>query len=316
MTPVPPPVELSVVVPVCDEVDCIPLLHGRLTAVLKGLGMSYEIFFIDDGSRDGSAAAIRALQGSDPAVGGVLLTRNFGHQAALTAGLAAARGAAAVTMDADLQHPPELIPELVAAWKKGARVVHAVREETEGIGMLKNLSSSLYYRLLARLSDVSPRSDAADFRLLDRTALDALGKMDERQRFLRGMIGWLGLPEEQVVFRAPARAAGRSKYGWRKMWALAVDGVVSSSIKPLRASLWLGFFALLACGCYALYVLHAYLYFDVIRGWSSLILVSLFFGGIHLVLLGVMGEYIGRIYEEVKARPHYVLKELLPPRRL
>lgn len=306
--------ELSIIVPVHDEADCLGLFHDRLSPVLRGLGLSYEILYVDDGSRDGSLDVIRRLQGVDAAVGGLSLSRNFGQQAALTAGLAACRGRAALTMDADLQHPPELIPEMVAAWRRGAKVVHAVRSQTEGVGALKKLTSSLYYRLLRLLSDHSARSDAADFRLLDRDAVEALARMDERHRFLRGMIGWLGLPEERVLFTAPPRAAGRPKYGWGKMWALALDGIVSSSTKPLRASMWLGTLALAADGAYALYVLHAFVFYDVVRGWSSLILVSLFLGGIHLILLGVIGEYIGRIYEEVKGRPHYVLKELLPPR--
>lgn len=309
-----PPPELSVVVPVNDEADCIALFHSRLSAVLRSLGLRCEVIYVDDGSRDATPEILRRLQAEDGSVGLVVLSRNFGHQAALTAGLGACRGQAAVTLDADLQHPPELIPELVAAWRRGAWVVNTTRTGTEGVGLLKRLASASFYRILRSFSDPAPDPDSADFRLLDRRALELLLKMDERHRFLRGMVGWLGLPEQKVSFVAPGRAAGRAKYGWGRMWALAVDGIVSSSIRPLRAALWLGFGALLVDAAYAAYVLQAFLRHDVVRGWSSLILVSLFLGGIHLLLLGVMGEYVGRIYEEVKARPHFILKELLPPR--
>ncbi len=306
--------ELSIVVPVYNEESGLERFHAELTRVLQSLGQPYEVVYVDDGSTDASLAVLSRLRDADPAVGGVALTRNFGHQVALTAGLELASGRAVVTLDADLQHPPEVIERLVSEWKRGALVVTAVRSETAGSGPLKTLTSRLFYGVINRLSSTPVRPDAADFRLLDRRAVEALRSMRERHRFLRGMVGWLGFPEATVSFKAGRRAAGRSQYTWRKMFRMAGDGIVSFSTAPLRAALWLGLAALGVCGLYAAYVVYMWAFQSVfvIRGWASTVLLNMFLGGCQLILLGVAGEYIGRIYEEVKGRPLYLVRELLP----
>lgn len=306
---------LSIVVPVYNEEGCLVLFHSELAAALKPLGVRREIIYVDDGSTDGTLSVIEGLRRNDPAVAAVLLSRNFGHQTALTAGMDLAAGDAIVTLDSDLQHPPALIPELVARWRAGAKVVHAVRQDTEDASWLKSWTSGAFYRIINALSPTPVAANAADFRLLDRQAVDLLKSMKEQHRFLRGMIGWLGLPEDSISFVAPPRAAGRSKYTWRKMTRMATDGIVSFSIKPLRAALWLGVVSIGLNSIYAAYVLFMFFFHDVlIKGWASLILVVMFIGSIQLILLGIIGEYIGRTYEQVKARPLYVVDKLLPRR--
>ncbi len=304
---------LSVVAPVYNEEPVLPEFHARLSGVLRPLGVRYEILYVDDGSVDRTAALLEELSRKDGSVRALLLTRNFGHQTALSAGLDFASGEAVVTMDADLQHPPELIPRLLEHWRSGAKVVHAVREDTEGVGLPKKWSSALYYRVVNALSSTPIAANAADFRLLDRQAVEALKSMKERNRFLRGMIGWLGMPEASVPFSAPRRAAGGSKYTWRKMLRMGVDGILSFSVKPLRAALWLGLFVLAVNVAYAAFILYNYFFrHATIKGWASLILFTMFMNSIQLILLGVIGEYIGRMYEESKARPLYLVRRHLP----
>ncbi|MBI5883941.1 MAG: glycosyltransferase family 2 protein [Elusimicrobia bacterium] len=304
--------DLSIVVPVYNEADCLELFHRELTGALRSMVETYEIVYVDDGSSDGSLEAVERIRRNDPAAAAVVLTRNFGHQLALTAGLEFAAGRAVITMDADLQHPPALIPRLVEEWRKGALVVSTVRTDTEDIGPFKRLTSRLFYGLINALSKTPVQPDAADFRLLDRRAVEALKSMRERHRFLRGMIGWLGYPETQVAFSAGKRAAGRSKYTWTRMFSFAADGIVSFSTLPLKAALLLGALALGLCGLYSIHVFYMFAFHGVllIKGWASTVLLTVFLGGCQLILLGVTGEYIGRIYEEIKARPLFLVKEL------
>ncbi len=302
---------ISVVIPVYNEAECLRPLHARLSAVLRGAALRHELIFVDDGSTDPSLSVINAIQAEDAAVSAVVLSRNFGHQAALTAGLEYAKGDAAITMDADLQHPPELILALLGAWRSGAKVVHAVRTRTEGISWPKRAASSLFYGMLGRLSSTPIHPNAADFRLLDRQAVDALRALKERHRFLRGMIGWIGLPQAVVPFEAPARGAGRSKYTWSKMLRMGADAVVSFSILPLRLSWGLGCLMLLLNLGYAghvLYVLAAGK--GAVTGWSSIVILIMLIGSAQLILLGIIGEYLGRIYEEAKGRPLYIVREI------
>ncbi|MFA6317477.1 MAG: glycosyltransferase family 2 protein [Elusimicrobiota bacterium] len=303
---------LSVVVPVYNEEDCLASFHRELSGALRSMVETYEVVYVDDGSSDGSLAALEELRRLDPAVRIAVLTRNFGHQLALTAGLGLACGAAVITMDADLQHPPGLIPKLVEEWRKGAWVVSTVRTDTEDAGALKRLTSRTFYGLINALSRTPVQPDAADFRLLDRRAVETLNAMKERHRFLRGMIGWLGYPEASVPFSAGPRRAGRSKYTWTRMFSFAADGIVSFSTLPLKAALLLGALALGLCGLYAVYVVAMFAFHGVllIKGWASTVLLTMFLGGCQLILLGVTGEYIGRIYEEIKARPLFLVKEL------
>lgn len=304
---------LSIIVPVYDEENCLPAFYAELSAVLKKLGMRHEIIFVDDGSTDASLRVIERFQNEDPAVALISLSRNFGHQTALTAGIDFAAGDAVITLDADLQHPPSLIVQLVARWRAGAKIVHAIRRHTESIGLLKYTASNVYYRLINALSATPIVVNAADFRLMDRQAVDLLKSMKEQHRFLRGMIGWLGLAEDSIEFVAPSRTAGRSKFTWRKMFHMATDGIVSFSIKPLRVALWLGLLAIPVNALYAGYILFMYFFHQgIIKGWPSLIILTMFLGSIQLVMLGIIGEYIGRTYEEVKGRPLYVVRRLYP----
>ena len=306
---------ISAIVPVYNEEGCLRQFHAELTSTLRSQPIRYEILYIDDGSTDGSAGILHEFQAQDAAVAVVHMTRNFGHQTALTAGLELAKGDAVITLDCDLQHPPELILRLLAEWRAGAKVVHTVREETEDIGPLKKTASALFYRLINFLSSTPIRANAADFRLLDRQAVDMLKTMNERNRFLRGMIAWLGLAEVSVSFKAPKRAAGKSKYTWRKMLRMGADGIASFSIQPLRLALWLGLAVLSVNAVYATYVLHHYIFYNtLIQGWASLILLMMFLGSSQLIMLGVIGEYIGRIYEESKSRPLFLVRELRPHR--
>lgn len=306
---------LSVVVPVYNEEQCLEAFHSELASALAKTGLPHEIIFVDDGSTDASLRIIERLRQIDPSIAAIAFSRNFGHQAALTAGIDMAAGDAVITLDADLQHPPALITELIARWQAGAKVVQAKRNNDEEAGRFKAWASALFYRFINSLSStpVPPRS--ADFRLLDRQAVDLLKSMKETHRFLRGMVGWLGLAEEVVVYTAPPRAAGRSKYSWAKMARLAADGIVSFSIVPLRAALWLGVLSICISLAYATYVMYMFFVHDaLIKGWASLIMVIMFLGSIQLILLGIIGEYIGRTYEEVKRRPPYVIDRLLPRR--
>lgn len=306
-----PPI-LSVVVPVYNEESCLERFHKELSGTLRSMIETYEVIYVDDGSTDRSLDVIDGLRRVDPNAHAVVLTRNFGHQLALTAGLEFARGSAVVTMDADLQHPPELIPALVERWRQGALVVNTVRADTDDIGALKRLTSKAFYGVINALSKTPVQPDAADFKLLDRRAVEALKSMKERHRFLRGMVSWLGYPEAEVEFTAGRRAGGESKYTWGKMIGMAADGIVSFSTLPLKAALFLGLAALALCGAYGTYVLYMYTLHGVllIKGWASTVVLNMFLGGCQLVILGVTGEYIGRIYEEIKARPLFLVKEL------
>ena len=306
---------LSVVVPAHNEEASLPALHRELAATLSGVTDDYELIVVDDGSTDGTSQAVRGLHRRDPRVSLIALAGNVGHQLALSAGLDAARGKAVVMMDADLQHPPSLIPDMVRLWRGGAMVVQAVRQEAEGEPWLKRAASRLYYAVFNALSESPVRPGASDFRLLDRVAVEALRSMKERRRMLRGMVGWLRLPEAIVYYKAPARAAGRSKYTWARQLRMAVDGLVAFSAQPLRLALWLGLGAVATVGAYAVYVLYIHFVTGAaLKGWSSLVLLTSFIGGVQLVALGLIGEYLATVYDELKARPLYLVRETIPPR--
>lgn len=301
-------VEISVVVPVFNEEAVVEEFHRRATAVLKGLG-DYELIFVDDGSRDSTLAHLLKLRAADPRVKVLELSRNFGHQSALTAGLEAARGRACVAIDADLQDPPELIPELVKKWKEGFEVVYAVRTAREGETLFKRWTAVAFYRLLRALAGVDIPMNTGDYRLLDRGVVDALGKLPERNRFLRGLVSWVGYRQTGVPFERPARAAGETKYSLFKMVRLALDGITSFSRFPLRLVTLMGvvcFVGSMAVFGWALYVKYAA---DTgVQGWTSLMAVVLFLGGVQLLAVGVLGEYIARIFDESKARPLYLVR--------
>jgi polyisoprenyl-phosphate glycosyltransferase len=298
---------ISVVAPVYNEVETLPEFHTRLTQALAA--ERYELVLVNDGSTDGSAELIEQLAASDPSVVAVHLSRNFGHQAAVTAGLRAARGAAAVTIDADLQDPPEVIPRLLEQWRKGADVVHGVRHERRGESRRRLAVIRAFYRLFNRLSGLSAfPGHSGDFRLIARPALDALNALPERNRFVRGLVAWVGFRQESLVYERDARFAGRSKYPFSKLFALAADGIVSFSALPLRLAAWLGLvMAGVAFIAIPVVVILRVAGLYEVSGIASIHILVLLVGGIQLLFLGVLGEYLARDYDETKRRPVYVL---------
>lgn len=300
----------SFVIPVYNERDTLPELHTRLSAVADGLDGESEFLFVDDASTDGSRELLLDLHERDPRCKVVRFARNFGHQVAISAGLDLALGDAAIVLDADLQDPPELVPELVARWREGYEVVYAVRRQREGDGWLKRHLAAGFYRVLRRLSNVDIPVDVGDFRLVDRRALDAFRSMRERNRYVRGMLSWIGFRQIGVPYSREQRYAGEPKYSFRKSLRLAVDGIVSFSDLPLRTALVVGFLFSVASFVVGIGAIVAKLAGAfVVPGWASLLVVISFLGGIQLTVIGMTGLYIGRIYEEVKARPLYVIRE-------
>ncbi|MCC7490953.1 MAG: glycosyltransferase family 2 protein [Fimbriimonadaceae bacterium] len=303
--------KLSVVCPAYNEVEVLPLFCAQLRDVLAAVGEPYEVLLVDDGSRDGTAAWLREEAARDPHLRVIRLARNFGHQVALTAGLDHASGDAVITMDSDLQHPPELIPTLLERWREGAQIVYTERLDTAGVGPLKRLTSRLFYGLINRASATPIPLNAADFRLLDRQVVDSLQRLPERARFLRGLIAWVGYQQAVVPFRAPARAAGQTKYTFRKMLRFALDAVTSFSSLPLRLASYFGFAVSAAGAVLGLATVADYLLRPGRNepGYTTIVCLILLIGGLQLVSLGIIGEYIARIYEEVKGRPLYLIRE-------
>ena len=303
---------LSIVVPVFNEADNLQTLYDALARQLDSLNLPAELIFVNDGSSDDSLATLKRLSSHDGRVKVVGLSRNFGHQCCITAGIDHASGDAVIVMDADLQHPPELIPEMVARWRDGYQVVYTVREDAADTGLFKRWTSSAFYRCINAVSEVPIIANAADFRLMDRAVVNCLIAMPERSRFLRGMISWVGFRQIGIRYVANPRHAGKSKYSVRKMLSLAVQGITSFSSLPLRLSAYIGFATAVSVIPYALWGVYAKLFTDqVVHGWASLEVSVLFLGGVQLMSLGVIGEYVGRIYTEVKGRPIYVADELI-----
>jgi dolichol-phosphate mannosyltransferase len=302
---------LSVAVPIFNEVETIRELHRRLSEVAAGVG-PHELVFVDDGSTDGSWDELVGVAAADPNVRLVRLSRNFGHQVALTAALEAARGDMIVSLDGDLQDPPEVIPRLVERFDEGCDVVFAVRTRRAGETRFKLATASLFYRGIDRMSATSIPAQAGDFRLLSRRALDALLAMPERARFLRGMTSWIGFRQGTVEYERDARYAGTTKYPLRRMVRFASDAVTSFSTTPIRAVVALGFATVLLCAAALVWTLYLRLFTDeTVQGWTSVIVVVLFLGGVQLLSLGIIGQYVGRIFDEVKGRPLYVVAEVV-----
>lgn len=303
---------ISIVLPVFNEAQTLPVLHARLAGVMRRLGESYELVFVNDGSRDGSLELLKRLAAEDANSKVISLSRNFGHQMAITCGLDRAHGAAVIVMDADLQDPPELIPMLIEKWREGYDVVYAIREQRQGESLFKRATAALFYRLIRKLSRIEIPADTGDFRLLSRRAVEALRTTTERNRFVRGLVGWIGYRQTGVRFVREERAAGETKYPFRKMLKFAIDGITSFSFVPLQMATYCGF---LISGVSFLYIVYAVLQKLLtdrpVTGWTSLIVAMLFLGGVQLITLGVIGEYVGRIYEEVKQRPLYLVDEMI-----
>ena len=301
---------ISLVLPIHNEQGNIEPLYHALCDVFDEQWHDLEMVFVDDGSTDRSAEIIKELNRRDPRVKLLSFSRNFGHQAAVTAGLESARGSAVIMMDADMQHPPELIPKLIEQWKDGYDVVATIRQDTEETGFLKRLTSRWFYRTLNAIAGTKLAAGSADFRLLDRKVVDCLNTMPERSRFLRGLVDWVGFRQTTVSYVVGKRFSGTSSYTPRKMLSFAAAGITSFSTFPLHLAAYLGFFTAIIGVPYALWAVYLRLFTDnAVSGWASLIVAILFLGGVQLMCLGVLGEYVGRIYDEVKQRPLYITRE-------
>jgi len=304
---------LSIIVPCFNEEPVVREAHRSLLATLEtNHEGSFELVYVDDGSRDGTLKILSELQQADHRVRVIALSRNFGHQIAVTAGLEHAAGDAVVVIDADLQDPPDVILEMLDRWRQGVDVAYGVRSEREGETAFKLWTAKAFYRFINRLSDVAIPLDTGDFRLMDREVVNALLAMPERDRFVRGMVAWVGFRQEPVHYRRAARLAGETKYPLKKMLRFATDGILSFSLVPLRLAVYMGFLAAGLALLGIFYALALRLFTDVwVTGWTLLFIGMLFLGGVQLLFLGVMGEYLGRIYGEVKRRPLYLVKERL-----
>ena len=305
---------LVVLVPVFNEAQVIEDFHRRLAAVLDELGVESRVLYVDDGSADDSWALIGRLREQDLRVDGLRLSRNFGKELALTAGLDAVDADALLVIDADLQDPPELIPEFVSRWRQGFDVVYGRRLERAGESWLKRVTAAAFYRVMRRLSHTEIPADTGDFRLLSRPALQALRGLRERQRFMKGLFAWVGFRQCALDYRREPRLAGRSKFNYWRLWNLALEGITSFSTAPLRVATYLGLFTALGAFAGGVWVLlKTLLWGDPVAGYPSLMVVILMLGGVQLVALGILGEYLGRLYMEAKARPLYLIAETLPP---
>jgi dolichol-phosphate mannosyltransferase len=302
---------ISLVIPVYNEQENIEHVVKTCLEVLNSKQWTYEVILVDDGSRDGSAEIIRSLASLDKGVKGLIFSRNFGHQAALHAGLVASKGEYVLTMDGDMQHPPSLIPNLVEQAQKGFLVVNTRRLEQESLPWMKRMTSRWYYSLLNFLSDVHIEPASADFRLMHRQVVDAYLSLPERHRFNRGLVAWLGYSQTFVDFHPAERYAGTTKFSFLRMLGLGLDGVTSFSVKPLRLAFYVGSVVSLLALTYSLYAVVIFLLGKAIAGWTSLLVSMLFLGGVTLMCLGVIGEYVARIYDEVRARPTYIIQETI-----
>ncbi|MCX5661632.1 MAG: glycosyltransferase [Planctomycetota bacterium] len=309
--------KVSLVVPCYNEEPAIPHLRRELTALADALvnqhGCECEILLVDDGSRDRTWEHIRAFTADDARVRGARLSRNFGHQAALTCGYDLASGDVIICLDADLQDPPNVVPEMIAKWRAGADVVYAIRKARQGETAFKLFTASLFYKLIRKLSAADIRENSGDFRLMSRRSLDALNRLRERQRFIRGMVGWVGYRTDEVHYERLERVAGVTKYPFRKMLLLAADAIVSFSRFPLKLAYWCAFSLSGLFLAYLLVSLVRYFAFNtqMVPGWPSLIATIIAFGAANLLCVGLLGEYVGRIYEEIKQRPIYLLQEVV-----
>jgi len=303
-------VDYSIVAPIYNELENLPELHRRVSEVMSANRGTWELVLVDDGSSDGSTEAIRALAKRDKHVRPVIFARNFGHQPAITAGWDYARGSAVVIIDADLQDPPEVIPDLIAKWKEGFRVVYAVRAEREGESWFKKFTAAMFYRIIYRITDVKIPVDTGDFRLMDRKVVDVLKTMPERHRFPRGMAAWVGFRQIGVPYKRAARHAGVTKYPFKKMLKLALNAITGFSYFPLQLATYVGFAAAgLAAISIPVVIVMRLLGSPFFEGQATTLISVLFLGGVQLISLGVLGEYIGRVYDEAKGRPLYIVSE-------
>jgi len=301
---------LSVIGPVYNEAEILPSFFTRIRDVMEKIGEPWELILVDDGSGDGSTEIIKDLAREDPHVRPVVFSRNFGHQIALTAGLDYSRGQAVVVIDTDLQDPPEVIPDLIVKWREGFEVVYAVRAEREGETLFKKATASFFYRFINRITEVDIPLDTGDFRLMDRKVVDVLNTMREKHRFPRAMASWVGYKQIGVEYKRDARTVGETKYPFRKMFRLALNAITSFSYFPLQLATYFGF---ICAGVSALAIVVVILMRlignQAFFGQATTLIAVLFLGGVQLISLGIMGEYVGRLYDEAKGRPLYIVRE-------
>jgi glycosyltransferase involved in cell wall biosynthesis len=304
---------ISVVAPAYNEEEVLETFYERVTRVLTDIGAPYEIVLVNDGSRDNTLAMMHAMRARDEHITVVDLSRNFGKEIALTAGLDHARGDVVVVLDSDLQDPPELIAEMLEGWREGYDVVYGVRSQRDGETWFKKVTAKAFYRLISRISRVQIPQDTGDFRLMTRRAVRELSRLREEHRFMKGLFAWIGFPSKPLYYRRDARAAGQTKWNYLKLLNLAIEGITSFTITPLKVATLLGLSVAFLSLVYACYVIWKTLaYGDPVRGYPSLMVTVLFLGGVQLTAIGVLGEYIGRIFNEVKHRPLYLVNRLLP----
>lgn len=302
---------LSIVVPVYNEEDNIKVFYDAVVTEMNALAYDYEVIFVDDGSSDSSSLLLRDLARKDCRVKVLLLARNFGHQLALTCGLDYAIGEAVITMDGDMQHPPALIPQLVQLWEQGYDVVRTIRDSTEDASWAKAITSKYYYKLMNKMAEVPIVEGGSDFRLMNRKSLETLKRFREHGRFLRGIVGDLGYRQAELHFVAPPRFAGKSKFSIRKMIRFALDGIAAFSRAPLRMALYVGILCGLLSLLMILHILYVYFSGEAVNGWTTLGMAIFFLGGIQLIGIGIIGEYVGRVFEEVKHRPLYWVRSTI-----
>ena len=300
---------LSVVAPVFNEQVVLPEFHRRLALVLDGLGDAVEVVYINDGSRDGTLEVLNRLRAQDPRVAIVNLSRNFGKEIALTAGLDHSRGEAVVVIDSDLQDPPELIPTLLERWREGYDVVYATRTDRAGETFIKKLTAKCFYRVIRSVSRVEIPADTGDFRLLSRRAVDEVCRLREHHRYMKGLFAWIGYRQISVPYKRDPRFAGTTKWNYLKLWNFALEGITSFTIAPLKAATYVGFVTAALAMLYAAWIVYKTMrYGDPVAGYPTLITVVLLLGGLQLMTLGIIGEYLGRMFNETKRRPLYLVE--------
>jgi len=306
--------DISIVLPAHNEAGNISAIAAALAQVMA-LSTSYEVIFVDDGSSDGTLTAIRAAA-RDPCIRYLSFTRNFGHQAALRAGLRHANGRAVIVMDADFEHPPELIPQLIAAWCGGARIVATRRDDDASVSASKRLSSRMYYRFLDAIGDVRIEPGSADYMLLDRAVVDVVNSLEDQDIFLRGLVRWLGFPLVTIAYRRGQRQHGESSFSLRRMVELALTGIAAHSVRPLRFAIWLALGFAAVGFLFVIYALVSFLFVQhTVAGWSSIVAVIAILGAAQLLVLGIIGDYVGRILRETRKRPSYIIQETEAERR-
>lgn len=307
---------VSVVVPVHDEEEVLPEFQRRLAAVLDALDCDAEVVYVNDGSTDGSLALLAGFHRDDPRVGVIDLSRNFGKEIAMTAGLDAASGDAVIVIDADLQDPPECMPEMVEAWRSGSEIILMRRRNRDQEGFLKRSTAKAFYRVIGRMSTIAIPEDVGDFRLLSRRAVDALQRFPERSRFMKGLFAWIGFQSREIEYDRDRRFAGKTKWNYWRLWNFALEGITSFSAAPLKIASYIGFSTALVAFIYGTYVIGKTLLFgNPVPGYPSLVTLILFLGGLQLMALGIIGEYLARMFIEVKQRPLYLVQQHLAPRR-